>query len=317
MTAHRQSGVALLTVLLLVALVSGLALAALDDVRFGVRSASNTQAVERARWHAMGAEVLAGDQIRRVRAAPPVTAAVGGEAAIVFPVEGGTVSVQLRDATTCFNLNSVVEGAPEQWQRTQPGVDRYLALLAGVGIHGGTAAVLADGLVDWIDSDQVRSPAGAEDRDYAGHRTAGALLAEPSELRAIAGYGEDVYARLRPLVCALPDAKPLAVNVNALDARHAAILSMLTGGQADAATGGRLLASRPPEGWPEADAFWSLPALADVDPAARAPVAVRGSLFALDVEVELDDVLVEMSASLQDDGSGDTRLLARRWSAPE
>lgn len=317
MNAHRQAGVALLTVLLLVALVSGLALAALDDVRFGVRSASNTQAVARARWHAMGAEVLAGEQIRRFRAAPPAEAAVAGDAPIVFPVEGGTVSVHLRDASTCFNLNSVVEGAPEQWQRSQPGVDRYLALLRAIGIPGGTAAVLADGLVDWIDSDQVRSPAGAEDRDYAGHRTAGALLAEPSELRAIAGYRADIYARLRLLVCTLADPRPLAVNVNALDTRHAPILSMLTGGHADAATGRRLLASRPPQGWPDAAAFWSLPALADVEPAARGTVAVRGSLFALDVEVELDDVLVEMSASLQDDGSGNTRLLARRWSPSE
>ena len=317
MTAHRQAGVALLTVLLLVALVSGLALAALDDVRFGVRSASNTQAVARARWHALGAEVLARGQVRRFRSAPPTVATPGDDPPVVFPVEGGTVSVKLRDASTCFNLNSVVEGAPEQWQRSLPGVDRYRALLGGIGIPGATAGMLADRLVDWIDSDQVRSPGGAEDRDYAGHRTAGALLAEPSELRAIAGYGGDIYARLRPLVCTLPDPKPLAVNVNALDARHAALLSMLTDGHADAAAGGRLVASRPPGGWRDVDALWALPELAGMDPAARGAVALRGSLFALDVEVEFDDVLVEMSALLQEDGSGETRLLARRWSPAE
>ena len=317
MTGHGQRGVALLTVLLLVALVSGLVVAALDDVRFGVRGASNAQAIAQARWHALGAEVVARERIRLLQAAPPAVATADDSAPLVLPVEDGTVSVHLRDASTCFNLNSVVEGAGEQWQRRQAGVDRYLALLAAAETPPATATMLADALVDWIDSDQVRSPAGAEDRDYAGYRTGGTLLAEPSELRAIAGYGEAIYVRLRPLVCALPDPMPLVVNVNALDAGHGPMLAMLTAGALDAAAGRRVLAARPPRGWQDADAFWALPALAGVDPGARGAISVRGNLHALRVEVELGDALLEMSALLHADAAGDARLLARRWSEPE
>src|SRR3546814_2109829 len=54
-----QKGVALLTVLLLVAVMSVLVMGMLDDIRFGLRRTSNAQAMAQAQWYALGAESLA------------------------------------------------------------------------------------------------------------------------------------------------------------------------------------------------------------------------------------------------------------------
>src|SRR3546814_8835933 len=61
-----QKGVALLTVLLLVAVMSVLVMGMLDDIRFGLRRASNAQAMAQAQWYALGAESLAMAQIDRL-----------------------------------------------------------------------------------------------------------------------------------------------------------------------------------------------------------------------------------------------------------
>src|SRR5690606_33134890 len=117
---NRQSGVALLTVLLLVAVMSVLVMSVLDDIRFGLRRASNAQSMAQAQWYALGAETLAMAQIEKLSARDPGRTTLVGDwndRPLVFPVEHGTISARLSDATTCFNLNSVVMGAPELWQR--------------------------------------------------------------------------------------------------------------------------------------------------------------------------------------------------------
>src|SRR3546814_3410516 len=96
-------------------------------------------------------------------------------------------------------------------------------------------ALPIDSLVDWIDSDQAPGPAGAEDASYLvrdpAYRTGGALLAEVTELRAISGFDDAIYRRLRPYVCALPSAALSPINLNALDEDDAALLAMLTDGE--------------------------------------------------------------------------------------
>ena len=59
----RREGMALLTVLLLVAVMAVIAVAVLDDVRFSIRRAANAETGSQARWYAAGAEVLARRQV--------------------------------------------------------------------------------------------------------------------------------------------------------------------------------------------------------------------------------------------------------------
>ncbi|MEZ0470488.1 type II secretion system minor pseudopilin GspK [Luteimonas salinilitoris] len=324
MSRRRQRGIALLTVLLLVAVMAVLVMGVLDDIRFGLRRAGNAQSVAQAQWHALGAEALALAQIERLAARDPGRTTSEGDwngRAFVFPVESGAISARLSDATACFNLNSVVQGGADTFFQHEIGVAQYVALLQALGFSEHQGGALADSLVDWIDSDQQREGLGHEDEAYArgrdGYRTAGTLLAETSELRAIHGYTAEVYARLRPHVCALPTVDLSPVNVNTLREEDAAILRMLTGGALDDARARRVIAARPADGWREVGTFLAtlgaaLPPSTDVN-----QVQVYTRYFRLHAEVEVGPAQVVLSALFEHDGSGPPRLLARRWSAEE
>jgi general secretion pathway protein K len=323
--------VALLTVLLLVAVMTVLVIAVLDDIRFGLRRAGNAQTVAQAQWYALGTEALAQVQILGLAEKGGGRTTLAGDwnkRPFLFPIENGQhgsgmIRARIRDGTACFNLNSVVEGAVEQWRRRTIGVSQYLALLQALEFPQLQATSLADALVDWIDSDQERSPSGAEDAAYAartpGYRTAGALLGEVSELRAIAGYDRDAYARLRPHVCALPIDDLSPVNVNTLGPDDAVILSMLTDNAVTPETAKRILAARPADGWRDDAEFWSQPALvqAAVPNPVLQQVSLRTRYFDLQAEVEYGGAEVVLSALLEHDPAGTVRLVSRRWTAHE
>ena len=321
----RARGAALLTVLLLVAVMTVLLVSVLDDIRFGLRRTGNAQALAQAQWYALGSEELARARIRQLAREDGRTTLEGGwnGRPFVFPIEGGTMRVRIEDASACFNLNSVVEGAVGQWSRREAGVRQYRALLQALDVAPAQADAMADALVDWIDSDPWPGPAGAEDAAYAargpGYRTSGALLAETSELRAIAGHDAAAYARLRPHVCALPDNALSPLNINTLDAGDAVLLAMLSDNALDTATARRVLASRPPQGWADVRAFAEHPAIraAGLPDHVLQQLQRRTRWFGLHTEVEYAGAEVVLSALLDDDPHGPVRLVARRWTHDE
>ena len=326
-----QRGAALLTVLLLVAVMGVLLMSVLDDIRFGLRRAGNAQSVGQAQWYALGAEALARSRIQRMAREGDGRTTLAGDwngRTLSFPLgedgdEPGLVRARVSDATACFNLNSVVQGAAGQWQVSEDGLSQYRALLTALGFTATRGAALADALVDWIDSDQQARAMGAEDPTYAvatpHRRTSAALLAEASELHAITGYDTEAYKRLRSHVCALPGSGLSPVNVNTLEADDAVILAMLSGNALDLEGAKRLLAARPADGWHTAVDFWSQPALA----AAQVPnpvlqqIELRSRYFNLYAEVEHGNAQAVLSALLEVASDGSVRTVARRWGADE
>lgn len=326
MSRPHQSGMALLTVLLMVAVMAVLAIAMLDAIRFGLRRSQNVDTAARAHWYALSAESVAQVQIHRLLQQDPARTTLDGGwngRPFVFPVEGGSIRATLEDSGNCFNLNSVVEGAPEQWRRREAGVGQYLALLQAVGVTGAAAQSLADTLVDWIDSDGDRGPYGAEDAAYARHRpayaTSGALLAEPSELRAIAGYDAGTYQRLRPYLCTLPDNALSPINLNTLGPGDVPLLQMLTGSALGTGEARRLIAARPPGGWAQVATFWQQPALRALALPGEVlgQPRVRTRYFRLRVQVALGDAQLQATSLFDADAGGRLRLLTRRWSDEE
>jgi general secretion pathway protein K len=315
-----ERGVALLTVLLLVAVLATLAAVVLDDIRFGLRRTANAEAVGQGRWYALGAETLAARQVETLLRQATDAELVWREQVVEFPLDQGMIRTRLADGSTCFNLNSVVQGVGEVLSRRPEGLAQFEALATALGIAPGEAAALGAALADWIDSDGVRETGGAEDETYmAGdppYRTAGVLLAEVSELRAIRGFTPDIYARLRPHVCALPTSRLSPVNVNALSEADAVLVTMLTEGRAPVAAGRQLIARRPAGGWSQSG-FWMDPLVKESLPADPSQIAVRPAYLTLQTEVTHLDAEVTASGLLEVDPSGQVRLVARRWTLDE
>lgn len=313
---------ALLTVLLLVAVMSMVAVAVLDDVRFSVRRATNAEVQSQAQWFAGGAEALARAQIGRMLDANPNRTPLSPQwngRVFDFTIEGGAIRAVVTDGQTCFNLNSVVLGQGEDLIPRPEGAAQFVALGRAVGVPDSRMREVADALTDWLDADQTPQPLGAEDGAYAGqaspYRTAGVMLSEISELRAVRGVDADVYRRLRPFVCALPTSSLSPINVNSLKAEDAPLVMALGSGAVSQQAARSAIAARPAGGWADAAAFWSQPALAaaPVSEEARDQTTVLTRFFDVRIEVDYAGLSAVRTALLHAQPDGRVRTVVQRW----
>src|SRR3546814_11989141 len=80
---------------------------------------------------------------------------------------GGEATARVTDGGKCFNLNSVVAGGSESDLKVRPvAVTQFQGLMQTLGIDARQAQVVAASLTDWIDTDPVPQPGGAEDETY-------------------------------------------------------------------------------------------------------------------------------------------------------
>lgn len=321
-----REGMALLTVLLMTAVMAAVAVVMLDDVRFSVRRASNASATGQAQWYALGAETLALARIARLNQADatrtPTEPAWMGRP-FEAPIEAGALRAEINDGQNCFNLNSVVLGQGDDLVARPEGAAQFLALGRAVGVPEGRMRLIVEGLTDWLDADSEALPNGGEDVAYAGlaepYRTGGVLLAEPSELRAVRGVDADSYRRLRPWICALPSTEMSPINPNTLDPERALLLTALSGGRLGEAAARSVLASRPRGGWRDLADFWGQPGLARVadDAALREQTTLRTRYFDLRVDVDHAGARVVRTALLRVTPDGAVRPVIQRWTLPE
>lgn len=324
--SDNREGMALLTVLLLVAVMAVVAVAVLDDVRFSVRRATNAEVQAQAQWYASGAEALARRQAARLLTAGPLRTPLEPEwngRRLNFPIEAGSISAVLTDGQACFNLNSLVEGFGEDLMARPLGRAQFLALGRAVNAPDSRMRAVADALTDWLDADAAARPLGAEDGTYAGlatpYRTGGVMLAEVSELRAVKGVDDDLYRRLRPYVCALPTSRLSPLNVNALTPEQAPLLMMLTDNALGPERARAVIAGRPRNGWPDGAAFWDQPALTalEVPDEVRDQVTVLTRYFNLRIDVDLGGGHAVRTALLHAQPDGVVRTVIQRWTPEE
>ncbi|MDH7972276.1 type II secretion system minor pseudopilin GspK [Sphingomonas sp. AR_OL41] len=316
-----ERGAALLTVLLLVAVIAVLAGTALEKLRLSTRIGGNAVALDQARAFAQAAEILAVAKVSDLLARDPnrVTLAGGwSDKPFPLPIPGGIATARVSDGGNCFNLNSlVVETGPGVYAAYTPARRQFARLIRLVGAPTSTPDGIAAATADWIDSDNAPVEQGSEDASYTGYRPADTLMADPSELRAVAGVTAAVYAKLRPWVCTLPKAEPSKINVNTLLPEQAALFAMLLPDTLSVDGARQMLLKRPPQGFASTSEFWKLPALSAITagPDAEAQTSVTTKWFALRVDVTLGD------ADLEDHGLIDAtklpaRLATRQWGEP-
>ncbi len=319
----KERGAALLAVLLLVAVTGAIAAAAMEKLRLSRAVAANAYALDQARAHANGIAELAMLTIDDLQSQDrDKTTLAGGWQGSVRQVplpDGGLATVRVVDGGNCFNLNSVVEGDPRtRLVRRNTGVSQFAGLMMLIGVGEGEARRIAEAAADWADSDSRSAAGGAEDAAYGGgdtpFRVPNTLFADVGEARALAGMTPDIFAAVRPWLCALPVTDLSPLNVNTLTEDQAPLLAMLAPGQIDVARARRIIAARPAAGWDNMVDFWLTESLSELAiPAdARLQPQVKSAWFALDVRVALmdaefaEDVLVDARMA-------PVRLSARSW----
>lgn len=310
----RERGAALLSVLLLVAVMAVLAAVMLDRLNLATRLAGNAQAMMRARLAATSAESVA---LARIK---PLVDAQGDRTVdpngllgrdVPFSLAGAAITARIDDAGNCFNVNSLVQQDIDGNLTLRiVALDQVRALMAQLGVEQNEAARLSDAMADWIDSDSAPLPNGAEDETYRAlsvpYRTANRLVVDLTELRAVRGMTAPLYQRLRPWLCALPMPDLSPIQLNTLRPDQAPLLAMLAPETLAPARARGLIASRPALGWAStADAFRGLGI-------APAQATVRSRWFLLTQTVRVDSVDLEEQA-LIDTGVTPARIAFRSW----
>ncbi|MFP4696861.1 type II secretion system minor pseudopilin GspK [Thiohalospira sp.] len=250
-----QLGVALITALLITALVAILASSMSSRFSLDLRRTGNVLERQQAGLLAEGAETFAG-RILMQDAEHTEIDHEGEEWARNMPpmeVAGGTVSGQIRDAQARFNLNNLTasNGSP-----SDSDIAYFRRLLEYLELDPD----IAGAAVDWMDTnDQPQPSGGAEDNYYTGleqpYRTAGRPFFSASELRLVRGVDAEAWKTLEPLVVALPERT--AVNINTAEPALLAAITPTVGekGAED------LVAARGEEGFADLEAAESESAL--------------------------------------------------------
>lgn len=250
-----ERGAALLSVLLLVAVMAVIAAVMLDRMNLAARLAGNGQAMLQARLYSASAERIATARIGQLVAANKnrtvdPAGMLGRDTPL--PLARGTVIARIEDGGNCFNVNSLVAGSAEQLSFRPSAQTQLRALMLSLEIPENEAIPLSDAMVDWIDTDNQPQINGAEDSAYAGvavpYRTAGRLIVDLSELRAVKGMSPQIFTRLRPWLCALPPAELSPINVNTLRPEQARLIAMLAPQAVPVDRAQQLIMARPPQG---------------------------------------------------------------------
>ena len=315
-----ERGTALLTVLLLVAVIAVLAAHGIDRLAGATKLASNSRELSQARAYLIAAESIgmqSAEQI--VGISPGRTTNIGGwnGKAQRFPVPGGIVTAALSDGGNCFNINSVVQQRQAILSPRPEGMIQFQRLMVLLEVPAGDAADIAASVADWIDSDDIAARTGAEDQYYQQldepYLTANAVLVDVSELRAIKGVTAEIYNRIAPWLCALPTTDPSPININTLRPEQAILLVMLSDTNTDLVRARQFLGQRPATGFASLDDFWKrpYPASLNASSAVQGQVKLTTRWFRLDASIEMQSALAEERA-LIDAGRRPARLVHRQ-----
>ncbi len=238
---RHQQGVALITAVLIVALVTAVAVTMASKQQFDIRRTANIFNNDIAYQFALGAE----DYARNVLESDTSSTDHLGEdwaQEVAVPVEGAMLTGAVQDLQGRINLNSLLDGSTKVNAVMLKRFERLLRLLD-------LDEQIAQAVVDWIDGGiEPELDGGAEDDYYMlqtpPYRAANRLMVSVSELLLVKGVDHEAYQLLFPHVSALPNTDS-GININTSSAEVLASLA----DNLTVADGEALIEARPDEGF--------------------------------------------------------------------
>ena len=254
----KETGAVLLTTLLVMGVMSGLAVSIMGRTSDALRQGRAVADIAQADSYLRGAEsyalLLLEQQLSQPDALVALEASLLQPQPIVLPVENGVISVEIRDGSHCFDPTTVLDA---------DGQEMFRRLLRTIPEERTTASVpqgpygldtLPAALADWQDADPTPSAGGAEDGYYLAqdpaYRAPNSPVSAISELRAVRGWTPEVHARLAPWMCLNGGAR---INLDTLRPEDAPLLA--AGLATDTTSALALLLARPAGGWNGLEAF--------------------------------------------------------------
>lgn len=212
-----QKGIALLSVMLVFALVSLLTVHMIDDQYLIIRRTDHLITQDQAMTYAMSAEALAKRALYEdYKKDHQASAAVDGlqedwQQVVSFPLEGGGIQAHLVDLQSRFNVNNI--------KQNKGAARTHFKNLITLLDPQADVEMIIDSLIQWMDEDDIPQGIGAEESYYLGldppYRAANRVFSHVSELLLIRGMTHELYQLLLPYVTALPEG--VVLNLNTAD----------------------------------------------------------------------------------------------------
>lgn len=242
----RSRGVALISVLLVMATAVTLLSWVISLQWLDLRRTTNLLESRQAHYYALGAETfarqqLAGDLRDNAVDHPGESWATPAEP---LAIEDGALALTIDDLQGRFNINNLIN---RQGQLQSDELGRFRRLLTVLGLPQRYAAELQD----WLDRDDRPIALGAEDAEYRerGTATAAGWITATAELRQLKSMRAEDFARLEPHISAIPGQTRININT-ATPAVLQAVLPALSASRAAS-----LAARRSAGGWQSLEAF--------------------------------------------------------------
>ena len=287
----RQSGVAAVTALLIVAVAASAAAVMLSRQSAMLDQSMLVTARAQADLYAQAGIDWARGVLDEDQRASSVDALTEGWAQPIaaLPVERAVVAGDIADEQGKLNLNDLLSGTT----RSEADMRTFARLLSGLGL----APELAEAALDWIDADaDLAGPGGAEDSYYLGlprpYRAANAPMTQVEELYRVRGFDAATVAKLRPYISALPARTALNVNT-ASDRVLAAVLDV----PLDKAR--QLVADRDRKPFATVQELSERARKAGIESIGANALDVKSEFFSVRVRVAQDDVQLAVDALLR------------------
>lgn len=345
-----QRGVALITVMLIVALASIIAAQMTTRLHTQMQRSTNITFNQQAYWYALGAEAFTKRVlIKAFKDEPKVThlEQIWAEEGTNYPVDFGEISGQITDLQSCLNLNALHPKAKTKDQTVKNGsgnssrlstpkstvspknkssknkqlpaatvLERLIVNLNIEGIGNFEAEAMVNALTDWLDSnDMITGSGGAEDNDYASREfpylAANSYLGSVNELRLIEHFTPAVILALTPYVCVLPQNTQHLININTLDAEKPELMQALLDSSLEDAQ--EILSSRDSSGYENLDDFYKLPELGKVkmEKWQKAQFVVDSQYFKLKASARFNNSYFAMSSIMKVNDTQQIQVISR------
>ena len=215
-----------------------------------------------------------------------------------FPVEDGYISGELQDESGKFNLNNLVkaDGTPDE------NVQKWFEKLL---VRVGLPAELSQAVIDWQDpDDQPTGAMGAESSYYQGlqppYLAPNTQFHSIEELKRLRGFEGKNFDLIKPYISALPTTQSTKININTAPAL---VLASIDEKLDQHAIEEQLKAkSAKMEYFNSVNDLWSLDAFKNIDPDNKQRVMslldVKSNYFQAHIEVMLSERKRQFSSSL-------------------
>ncbi|WP_252730551.1 type II secretion system minor pseudopilin GspK [Colwellia sp. E2M01] len=328
----KQQGVALITVMLIVALASIIAAQMTARLQMQMQRGTNISFNQQAYWYALGAEAFAKRVlIDAFKDEPSITHleqnwAIGANS---YPVDFGDIGGELSDLQACLNLNALHPSAKTKNQNDStntvgqntdlPAATILEALILNLNIEDVSnfeAEAMVQALTDWLDdNDRITGSGGAEDNDYASREypylAANNYLGSLNELRLVEHFTPEIILVLEPYVCVLPNNSQNLININTLSAEQPELIQAIFDISIEDAQS--VLNARESSGYEDLNDFFSLPELSDgkVEDWQKEVFVVDSDYFKLKANARFNNSYFDMNSIMQVTKNQEIQIISR------